>query len=164
MPRRTTPPAARGFTLMELLVALVVVGVLASLALPTFTDSIRKSRRAEAFAALAVIQQAQERWRSNRASFAASVGNPPDHATTPGLGLPGTTAGGYYALEITAGSASATGYEAVASAVADTSQADDAQCRRIGVRVAGATVTYAGCGGSATCELTYAATNSCWAR
>ena len=56
-----------GFTIVELTIALVVVGVLASIALPSFMDAIRKSRRSDAFAALSAVQQAQERWRGNNA-------------------------------------------------------------------------------------------------
>ena len=43
----------RGFTLVEVMIALVVVAVLAMIAVPAYQDSIRKSRRSEAFTALA---------------------------------------------------------------------------------------------------------------
>ncbi|MBL0296210.1 MAG: prepilin-type N-terminal cleavage/methylation domain-containing protein [Betaproteobacteria bacterium] len=62
---------ASGFTLVELMIAVVIVALLASIALPSFMDSIRKSRRSEAFAALSAVQQAQERWRGNHGSYAA---------------------------------------------------------------------------------------------
>lgn len=44
-PRRPTPQA--GFSLIELLVAVALLGILASLALPGFSDMIRNSRRTE---------------------------------------------------------------------------------------------------------------------
>jgi len=52
----------------------------ASMALPTFMDSIRKSRRTDAFNAIANVQQLQERWRSNRNAYAASLNNAADPA------------------------------------------------------------------------------------
>ncbi|MBK9683398.1 MAG: prepilin-type N-terminal cleavage/methylation domain-containing protein, partial [Betaproteobacteria bacterium] len=77
---------ASGFTLVELMIAVVIVALLASIALPSFMDSIRKSRRSEAFAALAQVQQAQERWRSNGSSYAESLTNAAN-GTPPGLGM-----------------------------------------------------------------------------
>jgi len=143
--------AVRGFTLVELMIAVVVLGILASIALPSFLESIRKSRRSEAATALMQIQQAQERWRSNRAAYASDLA---------GLGLAGQTPGGYYALSIE--DADATGYTATAVGKTGTSQAQDAQCRTMRVRLTGGNLTYAGCGGE-DCG-TFAATHPCWAQ
>lgn len=38
----------KGFTLMELMVAVTIVGILAAIAYPSYQDSVRKSRRADA--------------------------------------------------------------------------------------------------------------------
>ena len=46
MHRRRALP--RGFTLVELLITIVVVGILVSIAYPAYTEHLRKSRRAEA--------------------------------------------------------------------------------------------------------------------
>lgn len=127
-------PAPRGFTLVELLVALVVLGVLAGVALPTFLDSIRKGRRSEAFAALSAVQQSQERWRANNPSYAATLGSG-------GLNLAATTSGGYYGVALV--SAGATGYVASATAVAGKSQANDSGCQMMAVKMDGGTVFYA---------------------
>ena len=67
------PEATRGFTLIELMIAVAVVSILVAVALPTFNDAIRKGRRSEAFAALSQVQQAQERWRSNNANYASNT-------------------------------------------------------------------------------------------
>jgi type IV pilus assembly protein PilE len=147
---------AAGFTLIELMIAVIVVGILAAVAYPTFIDSIRKSRRSEAFDALARVQQAQERWRSNNPEYASSPST---------LALPGTTAGGYYTVSITTVSTSAgVAYDATAVAVAGKSQALDSTCTRLGVRVVRGTITYGSCAVAGCTTLTYGPGDNCWKR
>lgn len=141
-----------GFTLMELMIAVVVAGVLASLAMPAFFDTVRKSRRSEAFAALMAAQQAQERWRANNASYASDLSAAPPA----GLGIAATTGGGLYTISLA--NTGATGYDAVATAVSGTTQADDTNCTKLAVRMNNGNLTYAGA------SLTYANTNVCWNR
>lgn len=50
-----------GFSLLELMIVVVVVGILASVAYPSYMDSVRKSRRADAKAALSQLAQFMER-------------------------------------------------------------------------------------------------------
>ena len=144
---------SRGFTLIELMIAVVVVAILAAVAFPSFMDSIRKGRRSEAFSALSSIQQAQERWRANNAAYTADL-------AASALNIPATTAGGYYTL--TVGNVSATGYRAVATAVAGKSQVKDGNCAKLGVEMNGGNVTYAA--NTVAGALAYANTNPCWSR
>ena len=139
-----------GFTLIELMIAVAVVGILLAVALPSFLDSIRKGRRAEAFAALSAIQQAQERWRSNNALY----------GTLSNLTIVSSTSGGNYTLAVTANTA--TGYEATADG-SGSGQRNDGQCTKLSVRVDRGAITYASCTGSG-CTFTYAATDRCWSR
>ncbi len=152
-PRHARRTSLRGFTVVELMIAVVIAGVLAVVAIPTFLDTMRKSRRAEAVAALSALQQAQERFRSNNATYAANS------ALTTGLGLGATTASGYYAIAI--GTATATGYTATATGRTGTSQANDGNCRVLGVQMAAGNLTY---GASADSTINWADPNRCWAR
>src|SRR3989338_3754914 len=50
-----------GFTLLEIIIVVIIVGVLASLALPRFFSTVEFSRSTEAFNAIGVIRQSVER-------------------------------------------------------------------------------------------------------
>ena len=59
----------RGFTLLEIIIVIIIIGSLASLALPRFFKTIEYSRSVEAFASLAAIRQAVERCYLQRSSY-----------------------------------------------------------------------------------------------
>lgn len=108
----------------------VVIAVLAAIALPSFMESVRKSRRADAITELSKVAQAQERWRANNPNF----NNADVSSAATGLGLVGgttvatnyTLSSGYYSITIGTAAASPTTYTATAAAVG--SQASDAKC------------------------------------
>jgi type IV pilus assembly protein PilE len=59
-----------GFTLIELMIVVVIIGILAAIALPAFQDYVRKSRRAEALSEMLDIQLQEEKWRANNVKYA----------------------------------------------------------------------------------------------
>jgi len=90
MPLRS-PCQRLGFTLIEVLVAMAIVGILAAIALPSYTEYVNRGRRAEGRTALNEVLQQQERFfaANNRYSafsdaapngFMTSSGEDPNQA------------------------------------------------------------------------------------
>lgn len=63
----------RGFTLLEIMIVVVVVGVLAAIALPSYEIQMRKSRRASAQSHLMDIAARQQQFLLDQRQFATSV-------------------------------------------------------------------------------------------
>lgn len=56
--------AAQGFTLIELVIAIAIIGILAGIAYPAYQEHVTKARRSEAMVALTAAANAFERYRS----------------------------------------------------------------------------------------------------
>lgn len=65
---------AVGFTLLELVISLAVLGILLAMAWPSLVEPMRQARRSEALHELLRVSTAQERWRSAHATYSSHVG------------------------------------------------------------------------------------------
>lgn len=80
-----------GFTTIELLVGVTIVGILAALAVPTFKGYVYKGRVSEAITVLNEIKTRQETYRSRFGNYAAvSGGGDWTSATYTPTAIPGT--------------------------------------------------------------------------
>jgi type IV pilus assembly protein PilE len=80
-----------GFTLIELMVTVAIVGILTAVALPAYGDYVTRSRLTEAFTALAGAQPSAEQYWSNHRDYTG-------FDTTAGSGFPTGTANFTYAI------------------------------------------------------------------
>lgn len=131
----------RGFTLIELMIMVVILGILTVVATSLFTSRVREGRRSDAENSLVSMALAEERYRTSNTSYGtlAQV-----------WGGVTTSSGGYYTLSIS--NVSATGYTLTATANGDQAndKEDNTSC---------ATITYTVSNGSIARSPTI-----CWAQ
>jgi type IV pilus assembly protein PilE len=60
----------RGFTLIELMIAIVVIGVLSAIAYPSYTDYVRRGQLQEAFTNLSDFRVRMEQYYQDNRSYA----------------------------------------------------------------------------------------------
>lgn len=109
-----------GFTLIEVLITVAILGIIAAIALPSYTSYMTKTRRTEAKTLLTEAAGEQQRYYSENNSYADKltvIGYPADSVESEG---------GNYTVSVTA--QSATSFTLRATRVAGKSQADDAEC------------------------------------
>lgn len=122
--RESSPRRSAGVTLIELMIVVVILGIMASVALPAYRDYVVRADRAEATSTLMQIAAAQEKWYLQNNTY------------TPNLALLGfdpTTENGKYTLAINVGNV--TNFQVQANAAAG--QADDDDCPVFGIDEAG---------------------------
>jgi type IV pilus assembly protein PilE len=130
-----TPPT-RGFTLIELMIAIAIAALLATVALPSYLSYVRRGNRVDATSLLQAANLAQERYRLGHTAYSSA---------TTDLSPPCPTSGGctserqHYTLAISG--VSGTAYTLTANA-ASSQQSADSGCTAIVLSVSGGTTQY----------------------
>ena len=88
----------RGFTLIELMIVVAILGILAAIAYPSYLEYVQKSRRSDALAALTDMALLQEKFRASCPTYAASVGATCASGVT--YDASSTSPDGYYNLSV----------------------------------------------------------------
>lgn len=115
------PP--RGFTLIELMIAVAVLGVIVAVAYPAYIDFLERSRRAEAHEALQNAATLQEQFYNNNKGYSGSLSD---------LGISAATENDHYQLSLSTGNTiGGFAQSYTISASAQGAQASDTDCATI---------------------------------
>jgi type IV pilus assembly protein PilE len=135
-----------GFTLIELMVVVAIIGLLAAIAIPSYKDSTRRANRADAQITLSRLATLQERYffRANQytGDFNDLISGVADNTTSI------TSDEGYYTVALTA---TASSWSLTATGIGD--QANDSEC---------VTLTLTNLGAKTSTDSNNAASTECW--
>jgi type IV pilus assembly protein PilE len=137
-----------GFTLIELVCAMAVSAILASLSLPSFHSVILKTRRVDGLATVMQLMLMQERHRADHLSY----------GTLAALQQPAQTSNGYYAVSLH--DVNANGWRVLLQSQG--TQQADARCRYLQLQVQGLNQVKSS-GPTAAVDNTVMENRACWA-
>jgi type IV pilus assembly protein PilE len=124
-----------GFTLIELMIVVAVIGILAAIAYPSYTDYVTRAKRADGKAGLLQLQLEQEKYRANCVQYATGIVTDKDDWScdlggTHNLVSSTTSPGGYYTMAI--GSVDANKL-AISYIITATPTFTDIKCGKLGI-------------------------------
>lgn len=106
-----------GFTLVELVVAVAIIGLLASIAFPNYLEYVKKGRRAAAQSHLMDVAQRQQQYLLDTRGYAADL-------TTLNVTTPSDVSS-YYTITLTVGDGAPPSFTATATPISGSAQASD---------------------------------------
>jgi prepilin-type N-terminal cleavage/methylation domain-containing protein len=89
-----TSAPRRGFSLVELSVVVIIIGVLAAFGIPRMLKSVERSKAAESFKYLASVRAAQERYQARQGTYTSNLADLDMEQTAPKFFTVGTIAAG----------------------------------------------------------------------
>ncbi len=138
----------KGFTLIELMIVVVIIGILASIAYPSYQDYVTRAKRSDAMNALAQVRIEQEKFRATSTSFASVLSDlslySADTVSSPD---------GYWSISLVTDESSSLNFLATAYPSAH----EDIECKFFAVDRNGINETYSD-------GLNVAASKECWGR
>jgi len=121
----------KGFSLIELVVAMAVFGILAAIAVPSYTGYVDKSRRSDGKAALMEFQLKMEKLRGSCATYASVIDADDDDCATGKIKVSATSTDGLYNMSIVSANGNSFKIQADATGV----QTRDSACASLSITV-----------------------------